>query len=217
MNNAIASAPGHDTRICSTYGTAINLATPAGLDINFLDMAERLSGLNRFLACNRGPKYSVAQHSVVVMTILQDRLKLKSYNPLDCQILLAALLHDGHEAYLGDIPPPVVRALDLRHRGVSQAVTDLKRALDQAICAKAKLPYHVMESNAGHIAEADAIALATEVRDLGLNPRQFGRLPKCHKKRIKPLPQACAHSEFINQLEHILGRNIRGKMYDGRA
>ena len=217
MNNVMATAPHYDTRICSTYGTAINLATPAGLDINFLDMAERLSGLNRFLACNRGPKYSVAQHSVVVMLILQDRLNLKTHDPLDCQIMLAGLLHDGHEAYLGDIPPPVVQALDLRQRGVSRAVKDLKRALDQVICDKAGLPYHVMENNADHIASADTIALATEVRDLGLNFDQFGRLPQCHHMRIKPLPQARAHSEFINHLEHLLGRNIRGEVFGDGA
>ena len=107
----------------------------------------------------------------------------------------------------------MVQALDLRQRGVSRAITDLKCALDQAICDKAGLPYHVMENNADHIASADAIALATEVRDLGL---QFGRLPQCHPMRIKPLPLAHVYSEFINHLEHMLGRNVRSKDFGNR-
>lgn len=64
------------------------------------DIAHALSLTNRFGGHSR-EAYNVADHSIRVMRLVPDYLKL------------AALLHDAAEAYLCDLPSPVKRHKDM--------------------------------------------------------------------------------------------------------
>lgn len=79
---------------------------PAGLDIT--DIAETLSRTPRFVARTRTRggvwPYSVAQHSVLV----HDLLWGANEDPMTCY---AGLLHDAHEAYMGDVSTPMKNAV----------------------------------------------------------------------------------------------------------
>ena len=66
-------------------------------DINTI--AKALSCINRFCGHTSRP-YSVAEHSLLVCDILRDQ----GYS---CLVQMAGLLHDAHEAYIGDVSSPV--------------------------------------------------------------------------------------------------------------
>lgn len=129
-------------------GTRFDLTDPKPQDVHLTDIAHALSHLCRWTG-HTWELYSVAQHSVLVAEHVPDRLK-----PL-------ALLHDAHEAYLGDLSRPVRDCLT-RGRGEFQA---LKAWIDRAIFRRFGLdwPCH---ADFRTIKVADDRALATEARDL---------------------------------------------------
>lgn len=80
-------------------GQLVNLANLYLRDINIHDIAHHLSMLCRYTG---GVKtfYSVAEHSVLVKSLLAER----GYSE---RIQLAGLLHDAAEAYIGDVSSPL--------------------------------------------------------------------------------------------------------------
>lgn len=108
-----------------TYsGKAVRLDEPHPDSIVLEDIAWALAGQQRY-AGHCAHSYSVAQHSVLIARYLYETTK----DPL---IAMAGLLHDAHEAYMGDIPTPVLAVMPLETR---QALKELKLRLDAAICA----------------------------------------------------------------------------------
>lgn len=78
-------------------GRYVDVTKPRASDIDIIDIALALGNINRFTG-HAGP-YTVADHSVLVSRLVPQELAAE------------ALLHDAHEAYLGDISTPVKRAL----------------------------------------------------------------------------------------------------------
>ncbi len=114
--------------IQTVSGLAFPLVNPSAADIRARDIAHALAGINRFgghLRCY----YSVAQHSVLAAALLWQRTR-------DRRATLAALLHDAHEAYTGDLKQPVKAYLEHFAPGV---IADLERQIDAAIAAWANL------------------------------------------------------------------------------
>lgn len=77
-------------------GHYINVFNPRQEDIDIEDIAHALSHVCRF-GGHTPEFYSVAQHSLEVMWLVPDELKLE------------ALLHDASEAYMCDMPRPIKR------------------------------------------------------------------------------------------------------------
>jgi hypothetical protein len=108
---------------------------PAAVDFNE-DVAPALAKIARFCGHTRG-LYSVAQHCVVGADVLAHDMKFSLL--LSRRLAALFLLHDAHEAYMGDLTTPVVAALDhIRcpyspHGFFKQVVNDLKHRLDAAI------------------------------------------------------------------------------------
>ena len=71
--------------------------------IHFEDIVVSLSRQVRFNGHTKKP-ITIAQHSVLVAEMVMDA------GGSD-ELILAALLHDGHEAYMSDIPSPIKWAL----------------------------------------------------------------------------------------------------------
>jgi 5'-nucleotidase len=102
---------------------------PAQLDVG--DIARSLANQCRFGGHSRA-FYSVAQHSVLVSEAVEARRG-------DVEEVLAALMHDATEAYLGDMPHP------LKHRSPLGAVfraaeEDLERAIRGRFGLRADVP-----------------------------------------------------------------------------
>lgn len=86
-----------------TYsGIAFNLRDPDPLQVNVIDIAHHLAAFGRYCGAAKS-FYSVAQHSVLVSRLVWRQTKSH-------QLAKAALLHDAHEAYIGDWTRPLCEA-----------------------------------------------------------------------------------------------------------
>jgi len=142
-----------------TYtGRAIHFdREPRADEIDPVDLAMSLSRLARFNGHSR-QFYSVAQHCCIVAANVEDDA-----------LRLPALLHDAHEAYLGDIVTPLKRRLDYAmlfgdtietHNTLGHIAAGFDAAIAERFGFDPSLFHHKA------IVEADARALATEKRDL---------------------------------------------------
>lgn len=92
------------------------------VDINFDDISYALSRINRW---SGHLDFSVANHSIFVCDLLREDGRI---NPIH------GLLHDAHEAYIGDITYPIKLMID------STKLSELEERLDEAIYEKAGVP-----------------------------------------------------------------------------
>lgn len=114
------------------------------------DIAHALATINRFNGHTTRP-YSVAEHSLLVADIAASRGASRA-------VQLACLLHDAHEAYVGDMHSPAKWALGVAWIGFEAPhLANVRAALGiKTISAAAR----------AEIKRCDLIALATERRDL---------------------------------------------------
>lgn len=144
-----------NTTIYTYLGGKIDLLNIAEKDISIYDISTALSHACRFNGnCYR--LYSVAEHSIKVLSNVSRK------NPLHWDLQLAALMHDAHEAYIGDITRPVENGLDTILPGCSAALKELKRRVDIAICNYLELPIELLYNDI--IIKADKEALGDEFR-----------------------------------------------------
>jgi uncharacterized protein len=92
------------TTIKTISGKTINFAEPKAGEINIFDIAKGLAYRSRWAGQTK-EYYSVAQHSIHVMQLLEEEFVRLP------QIKLVALLHDASEAYMADIPTPLKNLL----------------------------------------------------------------------------------------------------------
>lgn len=85
--------------IVTANGNEVDMRYPRPGSITLPDVAHHLATINRFTGAARRP-YSVAEHSLLVCEIAERELHL----PVEGR--LAALMHDAHEAYTGDLHTP---------------------------------------------------------------------------------------------------------------
>jgi hypothetical protein len=139
------------TWILTATGRTLDLANPRQGDVMPHDVAWALSQTNRFTGHALRP-YSVAEHSLLVCDIAERLFRLNVHG------LLAALLHDAHEAYCGDQSSPAKQALGAPWREFEDK---LELCVHTAFAVRtASAQYRAA------IKHADLIALATEKRDL---------------------------------------------------
>lgn len=125
-----------------TYtGLAIDLANFRDDDVRLPDISHALAIVNRFTGHTHRP-YSVAQHSVMVSRIVEQRHAMWG------------LLHDASEAYIGDVATPLKMMLP-NYRELEETI---QRAIARKFGLKWPMPHEVKE--------ADLRALMAEKRDL---------------------------------------------------
>lgn len=161
-------------------GAALDLVRPDSETVDFVnDIAPTLAVLPRFNGA-AGAWY-VSDHLVLGCAPLRARF------PGNRQIVAQWLLHDAHEAYIGDIITPVAKALeahaDAEFRGklgyepglyVKAAIASLKKTLDRAIHEAAGVPLPDIESAAA-IRHHDLAMMNTERNHLmAESPRSWG-------------------------------------------
>ncbi|PZR94137.1 MAG: hypothetical protein DI537_08595 [Stutzerimonas stutzeri] len=193
---------------------AFDLLKPEPAQVDFdIDIAEALARIPRYNGHVRGGPYSVAQHCVVGADIVFRDTR-------DREAAAAFLLHDAHEAYIGDIATPVAKALavaaaqagrdlEIPPSAVRNGIKMLKAGLDVAICRAAGMP-GILGEYAYTVADYDLRMLATErVHLLGQTPQPWGdaveaavplRLP--YSLTVWPWPKAA--DEFRAALRRYL-------------
>lgn len=121
---------------------------PDPAEVCIEDIAHALSNQCRFSGHTR-VHYSVAEHSVHVSRLLDRRGCTRD-------VQLWGLLHDASEAYLVDIPSPLKSTPAFMPYRVAEST------LMGVICERFGLSYEQPQE----VSDADAVLLATEVRDL---------------------------------------------------
>lgn len=117
------------------------------------DIAWPLAGLNRFVG-HTMPWWDVAVHSVAVARTIEAVMK---GDEAAKNMAAAGLLHEAHEAIIGDIPTPVAW-----HLGYEK-VQALKREVQDAIYWRLKTPRHLQTEQYHDVVKlADSAALHVE-------------------------------------------------------
>ncbi len=148
----------NEPTITTRSGKQVSLLNPKPEQIDIGDIAHGLAYQCRFNG-QTSRFYSIAQHSMMVASMLPDALKL------------AGLFHDAAEAYVGDVVQP------------------LKALLPDFLAIEHRITFAIgyrLGINLDHhpdVKRADLIALATEKRDL--LPRERGEWEIL--KGIRPL------------------------------
>jgi 5'-nucleotidase len=182
-------------------GRAWDLRAPDPDNIALGDIAHALARINRFLGHTDYP-YSVAEHSVRVM------MAVETEEPQDRDLHLAALLHDAHEAYVGDWPTPIKRTMS---REAEVWWADLEQKHLAAIEKWAGITPR--ESDDELIKAVDLRMLVTERRDLmKVPPRDWGI-------DVDPYPMADVSRPWdVDHAEHNFKRHfVRLQRLRGRA
>jgi len=115
-------------------GRLVDIAKITADDINLDDICTSLASINRWNGAH-GRFYSVASHSLFV-----SRLFLELCPQATCGELAAALLHDAHEAYIGDVSAPMKRAMRQYEAGFASPFDEITARVDRAIAACFGLP-----------------------------------------------------------------------------
>lgn len=150
-------------------GRAFDLVSALPADVDFaIDIAEALAKQSRFDGHTRGGPYSVAQHCVVGA----HAIFAESHRP---DWAAAFLLHDAHEAYIGDITTPAAQALarmaEINYgrdgrEAVRVALKLLKRNLDAVIYERAGIIYPLDAVTTELVRTIDVRMLVTERNQL---------------------------------------------------
>ena len=159
---AVPSALAATPFIVTASGRKWPLLDPEPADVCFRDIAEMLARTARYGGATEGAPYSVAQHCVEGLKHCPD--EVKPY----------FLLHDAHEAYIGDLTTPLQWALC--HAAAEEAndttlaitipiraLRRLKAAADAAIHAAAGLAWPVPVQIEFEVSKIDRLMLGREV------------------------------------------------------
>lgn len=180
-------------------GKGIDLARPSAAAVDWNDIATSLALTCRFNGATRGPDvfYSNAQHSCLVADLLHP--KLAPYG----------LLHDAHEAYVGDQITPLKRLLAAEHPDAAEWLAGIKHSWDHAIWEAARLPApnaDILDA----VKQADTMALAIERLNVLADPADamtvaaWARLPDATGFTIQPMGPQAAHALFISYLDQLI-------------
>lgn len=158
--------------LMTAAGTRFPLLAPQPSDTEPTHRAEMLAKRCRFGGATVQP-WSVAEHAVLVSNIVETLLTDGHVAPRGVPVptaALYALLHDDHEAYLGDMPTPVKWALRTIDPRAMDAWDHLVDGIDCAVIISHGLSWPVPADVRELVRFADMMALATEKRDLMPSP-----------------------------------------------
>jgi len=169
---------------------------PRPEEVNIEDIANALSKMCRFGGHSR-QFYSVAEHSLWV-----------SYR-VPPWLALAGLLHDAHEAYVGDMIRPVKNSIRIAMGSLWDTIeADLQRAITTQLGGAIE-----NDDDARIIKNVDNKALATERRDLRVPTENVWVTDGLEEPMvIMPRGDAGAVAQhFIDRYKTLLGRVVPGK------
>jgi uncharacterized protein len=197
-------------------GRMVDLMAPSAAEIDFsVDIPVALSRIARFDgAIGHGPAcWSVLDHAVEGAKLLRPTA--------GDEAAAAFLLHDLHEAYVGDIATPVAKALagwaglSIVKPGyapgfiVGEAITAMKAAQDRAIHAAAGCAWPLPPAIRAIVKRHDVAMMMTEARHMGPTPWRpwdaalvaTPSLPT--RGALRPAPPQARIAEFLTLLDDL--------------
>jgi hypothetical protein len=164
-------------------------------DICLIDIATALSTQTRF-GGHIKRFYSIAEHAVRVSNYVADAGG-------DAELQLAALHHDSHEAYIGDIPTPMKRWFE-KH-GSGPLLSDLADQIDGAIAIALGVPSHLFHDPLVKKADIDALyrEAATLKKSKGVGV-QWGTTEAAKRLRLAGLMPAAAIELFLDRHKELM-------------
>lgn len=153
-------------------GLVVDFDDPQPDTIDMDDIAQVLSRICRFGGRTVVP-YSVAAHAVLVADIAMEATT-------DRLLALAALHHDDHEAYIGDIVTPLKEQL----RGAAEPVA---HRLDAAIAAHLGIDAEVFKDPVVKKADFEALWLERDALLPNATEDVWGPHPEITTKRTVPV------------------------------
>jgi 5'-deoxynucleotidase YfbR-like HD superfamily hydrolase len=159
----------------------LDWATFGPTDFEVKDIAIALRRIPRFLGHSQ-PHWSVAHHSLHVSMLVQGLLDGPE------RAVQWALLHDAHEAFIGDIIRPVEQLLGNEARDALKAV---RQRIDGVILERFRLT-EITDAERAIVKEADDLALACEI---------VHHFAEADKKVIRQLPAVAKYWPLIQRLE----------------
>lgn len=173
-----------DLWILTYSGKKIHPLDPSPEEISIIDIAAGLSHLCRFTGHCR-PFYSVADHSILVSSIVEPQFRLQ------------ALLHDASEFALNDLNSV------LKHSGKFNDYKYYEHQLQSMIYKKFGLP----PEEPKEVKTADQRLLETELRDLmKLSPDHQPKQPPL-KEKIVPLSPEDSERLFLHTFRMLVSPN----------
>ena len=136
--------------IQTRHGVAFDLANPTEDMVRIDDIAYALSRIVRY--CGHVPGYTVAKHSLIMSYQVEPRLALW------------ALLHDAHEAYVGDVSAPV-KSLLPDYRALEKRIATVVRA---RFGLDAEMPEEIKIADRRMLATEQRAFFPQQARDWGL-------------------------------------------------
>lgn len=178
------------TSVRTYSGHEVSLSDPHPASINIRDIACALSRLNRFCGATRLP-VNVADHSLNVVRYL-------AWSKASPIVQMLGLLHDAHEAFIGDITAPVRRRIrELSGRDLAQEMAD---RIDGTIRTAFGLQKHAPTRDLALVHAADQAVLAAEWRDLMEGPMPAS-MPLPAPFAIKPRTADQAEIAFLKSFD----------------
>lgn len=155
---------------------------PRTEDFDIGDIAHALSNVCRF-AGHSARFYSVAQHCYLVSKAVPPALAM------------VGLLHDAAEAYIGDMVRPLKRMKEMTiYRDVETKLWG---------CLAAKFNLLDVDDSDGLVKHFDDVILATERRELFLQPLPWSPLPAPLEMKIVPWGPDLARINFLARYHEI--------------
>ena len=192
-------------------GAAFPLIDPPPSAVDWRDVAAGLGRQARYNGHTEVIFYSVAEHSVrawrhvttVVGWSSEDARRIGGDRIFRDLVRREVLLHDAHEAYLGDWTSPVKEALGAVDPAATAALKRLEHGVAAAIHEKAGLPWPLHPSIAAAVKWIDLRMLATERRDLCARGVRDWCLtaPPLPTPIVKPMQPGAAEAAFLEALE----------------
>lgn len=175
-----------------TYtGRAVPLIDPQPEHIHLPDIAHHLAALNRFTGATHRP-YSVAQHSVLVARRAGGWDGQRFNRIPEARF---GLLHDGSEAYLGDVSSPL-----------KSIIRSLYEPLEQGFLVAIMLKFGVelTPEIEEAVKRADLELLASEKRDLlNQEPRPWNLPYEAPREYIEPAISRSAEVLFLKTFKQL--------------
>lgn len=134
-------------------GRRIDLPSPQRGQVHIGDVAVQLSRIPRFVGATLEP-WNVAAHSLHCSALAEA-------DGASMQAQLAALLHDAHEAYMGDIPSPFKQAV-MAEAGSMWCPLKLAEDKLQVAVLHQLGSLDCYEANRAAVKHWDLVSLATE-------------------------------------------------------
>ena len=166
-------------RLCPS-GRYVNPLDFHGEDVDILDIAHHLAGINRYTGGTPVP-YNVAQHSVIVAQYFQHP-----------RMRLAALLHDASEFVLNDMASPVKH--DPRMAFYREAEERVQTLIFYRFGVDDLFP---AIKPGGAIKAIDDLVFHRETASF------WGKTPVAAKDRITPIPALLAERCFLGEFRKI--------------